>query len=599
MTSSNSSLPASVDTQGAAPGAQDCIVVLGMHRSGTSALAGVLNILGADVPKKLMDPNPDNPKGYFESSAIYDLHRDLLKSAGARWDDWLPITPKWFTSSTAETFRAQASQTLTHEYGASRLFVLKDPRICRLVPFWQATLEDLGVTPRFLLTLRHPLEVASSLQRRDKFDQSLGLLIWLRHALQAEADTRGQRRCFTSYSELLGNWGHVAEKVQDQLGVTLPRMSLNVVPEVDDFLSTPLRKFREDPATLLKNPLVAAWIRETYAILDRWAQDGEDEGDHARIDAILADFNATGPIFFGIVQASRTNKALLQKAETWQAKLTEERDALKGEQAALAETITTLEQNVATARQSAEARQAELEKRAQDLARLKAERDQTGQDRDAAQAELEQRQHELEQLRSELTQRRHELEDTHDSLQRKTRDLDRLRQEQQTPLQERERSEMAARIATLESEARAHLSDLTQKAADWGTREAELNRNLGQKDAKIASLENSLDALSKDVAKMTGFLTETEDALEESRKKAREQEQLLDSRSRELSQMTRLLMEGEQALKQTRTESEAALKEAADRAERAEFAMMALQSSTSWRLMSPLRALSSALRRRK
>ena len=140
------------------------IVVLGMHRSGTSALAGVLNILGCDKPATVMDPNPFNELGYFESKRIYPLHSELLASAASRWDDWQPINPGWFDSPRAEEFHDRAVETMQNEFGTSRLFVLKDPRISRLVPFWRGVLADIGVSPRFVLTLRNPLGSESSVR---------------------------------------------------------------------------------------------------------------------------------------------------------------------------------------------------------------------------------------------------------------------------------------------------------------------------------------------------------------------------------------------------------------------------------------------------
>ena len=179
------------------------VVVLGMHRSGTSALAGVLNILGCDEPATLMVPNNSNEKGYFESDKLYQLHKMLLTSAATTWDDWLPIQSDWFNSLRAEEFREKAVKTMREEFGDSRLFVIKDPRICRFVPFLEHVLSDLSVQPRYIHTHRNPLEVEASLCERDLMPSGLGLLIWLRHILDAEFNTRGRIRCFTSYKKLI------------------------------------------------------------------------------------------------------------------------------------------------------------------------------------------------------------------------------------------------------------------------------------------------------------------------------------------------------------------------------------------------------------
>src|SRR6516225_2492198 len=83
-----------------APSAQRrvCVMVLGMHRSGTSALSRMLNLLGCDLPKTLMGPSKGNEAGHWESRAIADFNDRLLESAGSDWHDWTAINPGWFSS---------------------------------------------------------------------------------------------------------------------------------------------------------------------------------------------------------------------------------------------------------------------------------------------------------------------------------------------------------------------------------------------------------------------------------------------------------------------------------------------------------------------
>src|SRR6187402_2790994 len=136
-----------------------CVLVLGMHRSGTSALARVLNLLGCDLPKTLIGSNKSNETGHWESEAIARFNDRLLASAGSTWDDWLAFNPGWFSSPKAAQFHEEALSVLDEEFGNSRFFVLKDPRICRLAPFWMNVLAAQGTVPRILLPVRNPMEV--------------------------------------------------------------------------------------------------------------------------------------------------------------------------------------------------------------------------------------------------------------------------------------------------------------------------------------------------------------------------------------------------------------------------------------------------------
>src|SRR5690606_30890898 len=108
---------------------------LGMHRSGTSAVTRIFSLLGCDLPANLMGANKTNEAGHWESVPICQLNDRLLESAGSCWHDWQAFNPGWLRSPKAQTFREEALSVLEQEFGNSRLFVLKDPRICRLVPF--------------------------------------------------------------------------------------------------------------------------------------------------------------------------------------------------------------------------------------------------------------------------------------------------------------------------------------------------------------------------------------------------------------------------------------------------------------------------------
>ena len=164
-----------------------CLLVVGMHRSGTSAVTGMLSRLGADLPKTLMPVTAENPRGYGESIALMDFHDRLLTSAGSNWYDFEPFNNEWSDSPVVESFAAELRDLVRTEFGELRLFVVKDPRISRFLPFWLRQLEVLNVMPRIVICLRNPLEVAASLNRRDDLSFTISLLLWLRHTLDAEA----------------------------------------------------------------------------------------------------------------------------------------------------------------------------------------------------------------------------------------------------------------------------------------------------------------------------------------------------------------------------------------------------------------------------
>ena len=284
-----------------------CVLILGMHRSGTSALAGVLSKLGCELPASPMPESKSNAKGFFESIKVRDFNEELLASAGSFWDDFTRFHDDWLKSLPGLDFLDRAVSVLEEEFGTSRLFVLKDPRICRLMPFWMEALGRFECRVKPILTIRNPLEVGHSLQTKKNYPEPLSEMIWLRHALDAEAATRGMLRFHTSFEQLMLGWETVAAKAQDSLHLVWPRSVANIEFDVQRFLSDDLRHSKEAPTKVLNSALLPHWLRETYEIFGRWAESGEVETDHPNLDRIKADFDVASSAFARLVRAERNS----------------------------------------------------------------------------------------------------------------------------------------------------------------------------------------------------------------------------------------------------------------------------------------------------
>jgi hypothetical protein len=120
------------------------IVVLGMHRSGTSSVAGALVRLGGGAPAHLMDPAPCNERGFWESPLIMALNDEILEAAGSHWGDCHRFDHQRIAEPAASELRARAAATLISEFGEAAHPVVKDPRMCRLLDFWKPVFKDLG-----------------------------------------------------------------------------------------------------------------------------------------------------------------------------------------------------------------------------------------------------------------------------------------------------------------------------------------------------------------------------------------------------------------------------------------------------------------------
>jgi len=276
-----------------------------MHRSGTSALARTLNACGCDLPENLIPPLPGNETGHWESRVSVALSDEILASAGTTWDDWEPFNTAWYDSPVADTFRDRAQEVLAGEFGASRLFVLKDPRLCRLLPFWVDAVQRFGAVPLVVSPIRNPLEVAASLAARDLFDPEVGKLIWLRHVIDAEASSRELKRVHVRYDDLLVRHRTVTDLIADRLGIVWPRRSTAVDLELDGFLSPTHRHHRSEDALVIGDSAMSPWIRTAFAILDRWTRDDVRDDDTAALDRIRTAMDEAGRTFSRAVIVGR------------------------------------------------------------------------------------------------------------------------------------------------------------------------------------------------------------------------------------------------------------------------------------------------------
>lgn len=245
-----------------------CILVLGMHRSGTSALTRVLSMLGAALPSNLLGAGPRNETGHWEPARLIELHEQLLLDAGSSWDDWRKVDPEVdLPEGRLEHYRKEIRSLVEEEYGQAPVFVLKEPRICRLVPLYRDVLKDMGIVIKPVLIVRNPLSVAASLKQRDQMNSMLALYCWMRHVLDAETDTRDLPRAIISYEALLADWRSALKPVADLLGCEWQSRMDDAASQIDVFLTPTHQHHVTSAEQLASDEAVPRSIREAYAAL--------------------------------------------------------------------------------------------------------------------------------------------------------------------------------------------------------------------------------------------------------------------------------------------------------------------------------------------
>lgn len=246
------------------PPAAASLLVLGMHRSGTSALTRVLSLLGAALPKELLAAGQENPRGFWESPAVIAANETILQLNGARWDEFMALPPEWRSDPDQTQALARLTELLRQETTDKALTVFKDPRICRLVPVWRAALDSLHIRPLPVLIVRHPLEIAASLQHRDNFLLSKGMLLWLQHFLLAERDTRDMPRAFVAYDRLLDEPLKVTDEVSQAFALEWPVPLTEAKAQIADFLTKDLHRRRVEGDAWKHDPIIIDWVQRVY-----------------------------------------------------------------------------------------------------------------------------------------------------------------------------------------------------------------------------------------------------------------------------------------------------------------------------------------------
>jgi len=183
--------------------ARHLVIVLGTHRSGTSALTGMLAKAGFAAPSDLMPATAANPKGYWESLSIMRLNEEFLAEMESHWSSSLPLPAGWCESISARKWRSSLIKIISKTFGGAELPTIKDPRFCELVLGLEPWFESKLIDTSFIIPIRHPIEVSNSLLQAEGTDLYKALRLWIKSIFMTELATRGHRRKFISFDLLL------------------------------------------------------------------------------------------------------------------------------------------------------------------------------------------------------------------------------------------------------------------------------------------------------------------------------------------------------------------------------------------------------------
>jgi hypothetical protein len=220
------------------------VLVVGVGRSGTSLLSGILGQLGFAIPQPEVQADETNPRGFGEPRWVVDFHSRVLKDKRVTLNDSRPAAWEQMALA-APAVHDELREWLRGELAQADEIVVKDPRTVWFLDLWRSCADELGARTSFVTMLRHPAEIVASARKSygPGLTEAGRAAAWINVMLQTEHATRGTQRAFVSYYDLMADWVPEIRRLGTTLDV--PRLAaIDHVPEVDAFVDPKLHRNR-------------------------------------------------------------------------------------------------------------------------------------------------------------------------------------------------------------------------------------------------------------------------------------------------------------------------------------------------------------------
>lgn len=242
------------------------IVVMGMHRSGTSAITRSLKVMGVELGDTLMPAIEGiNDKGFWEDLDLFTLNNELLSMVESDWHHLAPIKPAEVEALRERGYFAKAANLIFQKVEKINVFGFKDPRVAKLLPFWKEVFIRCQFDTSCVLVIRHPLSVAKSLAKRDGFDAEKSYFLWLGHVIESLAGSTGLRRVLVDYDNLMQAPQVEINRVARQLDLEIDDAELQSYRS--EFLDKALQHTIYELKDLSLDEACPPLVREIYASL--------------------------------------------------------------------------------------------------------------------------------------------------------------------------------------------------------------------------------------------------------------------------------------------------------------------------------------------
>lgn len=286
------------------PGAEGrpvVLFVLGMARSGTSALTKVLSLCGGALPTGLVGAMEANPRGFFESrKATYVTEAILRRHGSAGYDPSLRLQEEGVIDAKAKAACLRDIGAFLETLPDAPLVIIKDHRINAIAPLWFEAARGTGFDVVTVNAVRHPQEVIKSVAAHAPATPELSDSLWLKLNLLAERDTRDIPRVFVEYPNLVEDWRREVKRISAALPIDLESRD---EAAIDEFLTPDLRRQRYDGP--MPEPFGNDWNSTVYEVLSAAARD--EPVDDSVLDHVFGQYRASEHAFRTAAENFRNN----------------------------------------------------------------------------------------------------------------------------------------------------------------------------------------------------------------------------------------------------------------------------------------------------
>ncbi|MEO6824293.1 MAG: hypothetical protein ABI167_06120 [Nitrosospira sp.] len=329
-------------------GKKRIVVVLGMHRSGTSAVARSLRAMGVDLGDRMPPPQAPNPKGFWEDQDLCGINCEIMHVLGSDWHHLAPLALHDMETQQENYFLSKAAKLLSPKFSEGTIFGFKDPRTIKLLPFWKKVFLQCQLDIGCVLAIRHPLSVSQSLTKRDGFDAEKNYFLWLGHVIESLSGSAGLKRVLVDYDRLMLSPELEVKRIAEKLDLKIDEVELKIYSA--GFLDRSLRHTTYGLDDLSKDEACPSLVREVYAALLEVASGENHLDDPALQDQVarwVKEYERLKPILLLTDKISEWNNiAALQVSKLEQAAIARDEQITHLNQAVSAhdEQITYLNQ---------------------------------------------------------------------------------------------------------------------------------------------------------------------------------------------------------------------------------------------------------------